>query len=137
MRGVILASTAAGLIFSVLRIDVREHDTRARKADGVGRGDEGERRGNHLVAWSDPEREQHQVQGRSAGRSRHGILAADVLGEGCLEGGDRIALGELTRPQHLGHGIHLRLAQQGPGEWDGSRLDRNCHGYAGTSTPFR
>ena len=68
-----------------LRRDVDEHRRRADIADRVGGRRERQRRGNHLVAATDTENCQRQVQGRRAARQRHRVRDTDRRGELALE----------------------------------------------------
>ena len=66
---------------------------------GGDRGDEGERRDDHLVAGADPGGEQRKMQGGRAARGGHHMAGAEVLGEGLLELFDPRPLGPPTGPQ--------------------------------------
>ena len=62
VRGVIAASSCAGSIVKVARVDVDEHRRGAGVVDGRHGGDEGEGHGDDLVARADAGGQQRQVQ---------------------------------------------------------------------------
>jgi hypothetical protein len=111
-----------------LRVDVHQHHVRAEVAHHLGRGGEGVRGGDHLVAGPDAQRLQRQVQA-GGGRVHCDRLerrVAQVFGECGLEtlglgpGGDPAGfegvddfgdflvadLGQRERKKGLGNGVH-------------------------------
>jgi hypothetical protein len=70
------------------RLAVDQHRRRPAVLDGVGRGDEGHRRHEHLVARLDVERLQRQDQRRGAGRDAADVGRADVILKCALEAAD-------------------------------------------------
>ncbi len=111
-------------------VDLREHRHRTGVGDGVGGGDEGERGDDHLVPRTDARADQRQVQRGGAGGDRDGVLDAEVLGEGPLEGGDPGALGHPAGADRLGGGLGLLLAE--PGDHDGDAGHRRAPNVART-----
>ena len=67
-------------------VDVHEHRRRADIADGLGRGDEGERRGDDFVAFADAGRGQREVQGVGTRGHADRVFDAEVVGGFLLKG---------------------------------------------------
>ncbi len=82
-----------------LGVHVGEHGRGAGVDDGVDRGAEGQRRGDHLVAGPHPRREERQVEGRRARVHGDGVRGVLVGGEVALE------------PRHLGAGAEPSAAE--------------------------
>ena len=94
------------------RVDVGEDRRRAALPDGVGRGDEGQRRDDDLVAGADARDVEREVQrGGAVGRG-HRVGRAHALGVGGLEGGDARALGDPAGGDGLGDGGAVGLGQR-------------------------
>jgi hypothetical protein len=66
-------------------IDIHEDRPRARVADGGGRGDEGERRGDDLVSRAHPRSEEREVECAGSRVHRDGVRRAAVVRELRLE----------------------------------------------------
>ena len=95
--------------------DVGEGGARAGESDGLGRGEEARRRGEHLVAGADAEAAQREHDRARAVRAADGVGHAEVLGPLALERGGLLAAGE--RP--LGDDV---VPQRGDLGADGLRL---------------
>ena len=67
-------------------IDIDKHRSRTGQQDGLGRGDEGVRHGDHLVARSNAHGAQNDVQRAGAVADADAVLDAAELGELPLEG---------------------------------------------------
>src|SRR6202035_2231693 len=76
---------AGGIDVEGAGIDVDEHRTRAQVAENLGGRGESIRRGDNLVAGSDAERPQREVQRSGAMRKGDRVLGADILGEFAFE----------------------------------------------------
>ena len=68
-----------------VRLDVREHGLRADQRDRGRRGEEGEGRGEHVVAGLDPQRQETQPEGVRAGADGHAVR--DAVVQRCFERG--------------------------------------------------
>ena len=103
-----------------LRIDrqvagahVGEDRRRARMDDHVRRGRPGDRRGDHLVAGPDAERDERQVQRRRAGGDGQCVLDAEVLLERGLELARLGAAGEPAGAQRRDDLVDLLVVDRG------------------------
>ena len=94
---------ARGIDVEGARIDVDEHRPRAQVAEHLRRRGESERRGDNLVARTDAERPQRQMQRAGAMRKRERMLGAHVLGEFVLEAFGLGAGGDPSGAQCLEH----------------------------------
>ena len=117
--------------FDQLRIDVQvaladvdEDGRRARVDDHVRGRRPGDRRGDHLIALPDPERDERQVHRRGAGRDREHVLHVQVLGHPLLEQGRTRAGGQPAGAERVGDGLDLLLADRGRLE---AQLRLSCH----------
>ena len=79
------SANSSGLMFQDLSVAVDEHRSRTHIGDGVGGRGEGERRDEHLVAGSDAELEQGEMDGSGATAQCDGVRHADHLGQLVLE----------------------------------------------------
>ena len=89
-------------------IDVRENRRCALVKNGVGGGDEREGRENHLVAFTDSQGRQTEVQAGRARGQGHAVRHADEAGDGFLE---LLELGAEADPrgvQHRDDGFDIR-----------------------------
>ena len=68
-----------GIDIQTVGLDVDEYRDRADIADRLGRRDEGEGRGDDLVALADTGREQGQVQGLGTGGTADCMLDAEIV----------------------------------------------------------
>ena len=90
-----------------IRVDVREHHLCADEARAIGRGQEGDRRGDDRLARLHLQRQHGQMQGRGAVGAGHGVARPDLFGEGPLERLDRRAGGQKVAAQRLGDGRYV------------------------------
>ncbi len=113
-------------------LDIHEHRTGARPPDGTGRGEEGERRRDHLVSRSDVQGHQRKQKRIGARRTANPMHGPTVLGDLGLEPGDlrpedeHLALEDLThnRLDLVADRLVLRLEIQGGNvDW----FIRNAH----------
>ena len=132
MRGVIAASTAAGIEHERVGIDVGEDGRRALVEHAVGRGDERDRRRHDLVALADARRPHEQVQPGRAARDRDGVLGAAEGRELLLEVARVRPEAEDARAQRGEHVLLLLRPDVGPRERNlARRLD--LHALAGVA----
>ncbi|MDF9803742.1 hypothetical protein M2436_002289 [Streptomyces sp. HB372] len=117
VRGVIAASTAAGVEAETARLDVGEHHVGADEADRVRGGGEGEGGDDHLVARADAQGQQQQVKGRGPRVDGDAVPVVDQAGEALFEGRDFRSLHDATAAQHAYRGLDLVF----PDDWAGSR----------------
>ena len=75
----------AGSMLNVFGIDVHEDRLGARPRDAAGRGEERERRADHLVAGPDPQRHQAAEQRIGAAGDADGVLRAAIRGQVLLK----------------------------------------------------
>ena len=92
-----------------VRVDVGKDGRRADVQDGVRRGGEGQRRGDHLVAGADALREQRQMQRCRAGIDSDAVLRTDVRREVLLELDGARALRPPAGADSRRVGLHLRF----------------------------
>ena len=127
VRGVSRRSTSAGSRPRVRVLDVREDRSRAHAEDGVGGGDEGERRTDHLLARADAQRQQGQLQGVGARGGQQHAVGAEVLGEALLHAAaDGTVAGQTSLEGPL-HRLGLSLVQPGPVKRNRSTCPRRPH----------
>ena len=98
---------AGGIDVEVCVVDVHEHGRRARVDDDVRRRRPRDRRRDHLVAFTDPERDEGEVECRRAGSEREHMLRLEVLGQAPLELRGPRAGRQPARPQRLRNGRDL------------------------------
>ena len=84
-------------------IDIDEYRTRARQEDRLGRGDEGVRDGDDLVARTDVHGAQDDMQRRRAVADADAVLHTAELGELALEGLHVLAKEQVHALQRLLH----------------------------------
>src|SRR4051794_1637995 len=99
-----------------LRVDVAEDRPGALVEQAVGRGDEAERAGQHLVALAPAERPHAEVQRRRAAGDRDRVGGAEPGGELALEARAHRPQREPPGAQHLDYELLLAGADRGPGE---------------------
>jgi hypothetical protein len=105
--------------------DIREHRHRTRVQDGVGCARKGDRRGDHLVSRSDPERAQHEMKAGGTGAHGDGVGGADGRREGLLEARGARTRPEPPRTQHLEDRALLLDAEGRPRERQESAAHRS------------
>ena len=103
---------ARGIDVEVCVADVHEHGCRARVDDHVRRCRPCDRRRDHLVAFADPERYEGEVERRGPGGERQHVLRLQVLGQPPLEFRGPRSGRQPARPQRLGNGIDLVVADR-------------------------
>ena len=81
-------------------VDVREHRRRAAACDRLGRGVERERRADHLVAGSDPERVEHEHERIGPVGYADRVPHAEISGRLMLEAGNVRPQDELPALEH-------------------------------------
>ena len=98
--------------------DVAEHRLGAGLPDGVRRGDERQRRCDHLGAMADAEGDERQLESGRAVRDRDRMSAADRVGELRLELCDPRTGAPPARPHRLGRRSDQLLVADDVGERD-------------------
>ena len=114
-------------------VHVREDGHRAFVDEAVGRGDEGVRRGDHLVPLPEAADHREQVQARGARGDGSRERRSDLLGEELLEAVDRRPEREPPRPKHLEHELLVALVEVRRRERDRPR--GGSHAWAGVLSP--
>jgi len=94
------------------RVHVDEHGCGPEVQDHLSGGHEGIGRGDHLVAGTDPESQQRQVECCSTGGAGDGVPGADIGGELLLEGDRLWPGGEPSGAEHAGDGLDLVLTDR-------------------------
>ncbi len=97
-------------------LDIHEPRGGALVEDAVGRRDEAERRGDHLVAGADPERPDAEVQPGRAARAGDPLSSARQRRDAGLEPWGERAQGKDVAPQDLVDQLPLALADVGASE---------------------
>ena len=92
-----------GIDHQVGGVDVDEDRRGAGQPDRRDRRDAGVRNRDHLVAGTDPEGQERQVQGGGAGGDGDAVAGADEVGELPFEGLGLGAENELPGTQHPSH----------------------------------
>ncbi len=82
------------------------------------KGGTDERRDEHLVAWADPQRKEGKIEGRCPRVYRYRIDESDGLCQFLLEGGDLLALDQLSGTNDIQDPLGIFLIQGGPGMGD-------------------
>ena len=85
VRGVMACFDAGGIDVVRLRVDIDVDRSCPEQDDGLGGGDEGERRGDHLVAGPDAEGHEGDLERVGARGTSDGVADAEVAGDGALE----------------------------------------------------
>ena len=85
---------------SGIGIDIGEQHLGAGQADGVGGGEEGDRRHDRRIAGSEPDAHRGEVQRRGAAGAGEGAGRVNRLGKRALEGGDGRACRQGLAAQH-------------------------------------
>ena len=101
-------------------LDVDEAGHRALVQEAVRRGDEAERRRDHLIAVADPQRAHGEVESRGAARAGNSLAATGQAGHACLESFVEWAHRKRIAREDLGDELELAGADVGPGERDRS-----------------
>jgi len=112
----------------VVGIDIGEDGLGAGHAHGIGGGEEGNRRHNRGVAWSQIEGEAGQMQRRRARGATDRMLGTAALGQRLFEAGDHRPGSQPVAAQHGGHGIDVVIVDLLPGiGQEGFRGRRSPH----------
>ena len=112
-RGAFRGRIGAGHHRQIERLDVDEYGSRSGIEDAVRGGDEGERRHEDLVAGSDAQSFQDQVERGRAGIHGDRVARVVLLGEGAFEGANPIPHGDPAAVDDLGEGRLLLLPKYG------------------------
>ena len=99
--------------------DVYEHGTGAAEGDGIGRGDEGERRHDHLVSLAEVEHQGRHLEGRGArGREQHMLHAKPLLHQPAAGLREVAVAADVAERDGLGDVEQLLPGDEGLVEWD-------------------
>ena len=109
------------------RINVDLYRPSAGQPHGVGRGDEGDVRHEHLVAGADAQARERCEEGRGAASDANDVLASESLGEFGLEPLDDRPFIQVVALEHLAHELLLARPALGPPPRNRLRLKTVAH----------